>query len=125
VCASCHRRLDPLGFSLENYSAVGQWRTVDGKFAIDPTGALPDGRPLSGPADLRTILLAERDAFTRGLTEKMLIYAVGRGMERFDRATIKQIAAEVAANDYRASSLILGVVESAPFQMRRGETKQP
>lgn len=122
VCASCHARMDPIGFALENFNAVGLWRTHDGKFPIDPSGALPDGRTLKGPEDLKSILRGDRDAFTRALTEKMLVYAVGRGVERFDRAVVRQIARDVAAHDYRMRSLIFGIVTSLPFQMQRGET---
>ncbi len=125
VCASCHARMDPLGFSLENYDAVGAWRTQDGKFPIDPSGALPDGRSFKGTEDLIGILKTERNAFTEALTEKLLTYALGRGVERHDRATVKKIAANVAANQYRFSNLVLEIVKSLPFQRRRGEAIRP
>jgi mono/diheme cytochrome c family protein len=121
VCASCHARMDPIGFALENYNGVGVWRTRDGKFEIDPSGTLPDGRAIGGPADLSTVLAADRDAFTRALTEKLLVYALGRGVAQHDRAVVKQIANDAAKNDYRISSVILGIVNSLPFQMRRAE----
>lgn len=120
VCASCHDRMDPLGFALENYDAVGAWRTKDGKFPIDATGAFA-GRSIKGADDLLGILKAERNAFTAGLAEKLLTYALGRGVERHDRPAIKQIAANVAAQEYRFSSLVLEIVKSLPFQKRRGE----
>ncbi len=120
TCASCHSRMDPLGFGLENFDAIGSWRTMDGKFPIDATGTLPDGRTFKGPQELKTILLAGRDSFTEGLTEKLLTYGLGRGLERYDKPTVKQIAKRVAANDYRFSSLVLEIVNSLPFQMRRG-----
>lgn len=121
VCASCHAQMDPLGFSLENYDAVGALRTRDGKFSIDTTGALPDGRTLKGAEDLINILKSERRSFAEGLTEKLLTYALGRGVGQGDRATVRKIAATVAARDYRFSSLVLEIVRSLPFQMRRGE----
>jgi len=122
VCASCHAKMDPLGFALENYDAVGSWRTKDGKFPIDASGALPDGRAINGAGDLLAILKMERKAFTEALTEKLLTYALGRGIERHDRAAVKTIAANVAANQYRFSTLVLEIVRSLPFQMRKGET---
>jgi mono/diheme cytochrome c family protein len=120
LCASCHARMDPLGFGLENFDAIGAWRTVDGKTPIEPSGTLPNGKSFSGPQQLKTILLQDRDAFTRCLTTKLLIYALGRGLERYDQPTVRQIAAGVAANDYRFSSLVLGIVTSLPFQQRKG-----
>ncbi len=120
TCAACHARMDPLGFGLENFNAIGQWRTQDGKFPVDSSGTLPDGRSFSGPQELKVILKADRDAFARGLTEKLLTYALGRGIERYDRPAVKKIATRVAANDYRFSSLALEIVNSLPFQYRRG-----
>src|SRR4029453_16979662 len=119
TCASRHRRMDPLGFGLENFDAVGAWRTEDGKFPIDASGELPDGREFDGPTELSAILTQDRDAFARCLTGKLLTYALGRGIERADRRTVKTIAADVAKADYRFSSLVLGIVNSRPFQMRR------
>jgi hypothetical protein len=124
VCASCHAQMDPLGFSLENYDAVGAWRTMDGKFSIDTTGALPDGRRLKGAEDLINILKSERRSFAEGLTEKLLTYGLGRGLGQGDRATVRKIAAKVAASEYRFSSLVLEIVRSLPFQMRIGEQSQ-
>ena len=108
TCASCHSRMDPLGFGLENFNAIGEWRTQDGKFPIDASGQLPDGRKFKGAADLKTILRQDHQAFGQGLTEKMLTYALGRGLERYDRRTVKQIASKVEASDYKFSSLVLG-----------------
>ena len=121
VCASCHSRMDPLGFGLENYDAVGAWRTMDGKFPIDSSGVLPNGRTFHGAAELKAILKEQGNAFAEGLTEKMLIYALGRGIERYERPDMKQIVAGLAANDYKFSSLVLGIVNSAPFQMEKKE----
>jgi hypothetical protein len=112
--------MDPLGFGLENFDAIGAWRTQDGKLPIDASGTLPDGRSFKGPAELKTIVKGDRDAFAEGLAEKMLTYALGRGLERYDRPTVKKIARGVAAGDYRFSRLILEIVSSLPFQQRRG-----
>jgi hypothetical protein len=120
TCASCHSRLDPLGFALENFDAVGAWRETDGKFPIDSSGTLPDGRSIKGSADLKRILKADRGAFTECVAEKLLTYALGRGLERYDRPAIRQIAAGAAKADYRFSSLVLGIVNSLPFRNRGG-----
>ncbi len=124
TCASCHRRMDPLGFGLENFDAIGQWRTEDGKFAVDSTGQLPDGRTFKGPAELATILDSEQEAFARALTVKLLTYALGRGLDGPDNRTVRQIARRVAAHDYRFSSLVTEIVQSVPFQMREGASAQ-
>src|SRR5262249_18367722 len=102
-CASCHARMDPLGFALENFDAIGAWRDKDGKLPIDTEGTLPDGRSFKGYRDLQAILKAEPSAFTECLTEKLLIYALGRGLERGDRNTVKTIAERVARDGYRFS----------------------
>ena len=119
TCASCHRRMDPLGFGLENFDAVGAWRTLDGKLPIDSSGTLPDGRTFNGPEELRKILMSDRDAFARALTSKLLTYALGRGLERYDAKTIKLIASRLPAKQYRFSALVLEIVNSLPFQSRR------
>jgi hypothetical protein len=124
ICASCHVRMDPLGFGLENFDAVGAWRAKDGEFPINATGTLPDGRSFTGPQGLKSILKAQPDAFTESLTRKMLIYALGRGLEPSDDAAVKEIVRKVAADNYRVSSLILGIVNSQPFQKRRGESSR-
>ncbi len=123
TCASCHARMDPLGFGLENYDALGAWRTIDGKFPIDASGTLPNGQTFKTPAELKAILKADRDAFARCVTEKLLTYALGRGLERYDKPAVQTIAQRVAADDYRFSRLVLEIVSSLPFQMRRSETK--
>jgi hypothetical protein len=120
ICASCHRRMDPLGFGLENFDAVGAWRTMDGKFPIDATGYLPDGKEFNGPEELRGILTGQRETFARALTSKLLTYALGRGLERYDSPTVKQIAARLPARNYRFSALVLEIVNSLPFQHQRG-----
>jgi hypothetical protein len=124
-CASCHKRLDPLGFGLENFDAIGAWRATEGTMPIDASGTLPDGRSFTGPKELRTILASEKDAFTRAITGKLMTYALGRGLERSDRRAVKAIAQRVGARGYRFSSLVLEIVNSQAFQMRRAEPKAP
>ncbi len=121
VCASCHARMDPLGFGLENFDGTGAWRTQDGKFPIDSSGALPNGKSFREPNELKAILRADAPAFAECLTDKLLTYALGRGLERYDKPTVKAIAGRVAANNYRFSSLVLEIVTSLPFQMRKGD----
>ena len=121
ACATCHVRMDPLGFALENYNAVGQWRTHDAGQPIDASGSLPDGRSFRGSAELKTLLAADKEAFAECLTEKLMIYALGRGLEGYDRPALKGIVKELSSNDYRFSTLISGIVNSVPFQMGRGD----
>jgi hypothetical protein len=123
TCASCHARMDPLGFGLENYDALGKWRTKDGKFPIDASGTLPDGKQFSSPAEMRSILISKLPEFSRCLTEKMLTYSLGRGLERYDRLTVDDINRKLAASEYRLQTLILEIVKSLPFQSRRGEAE--
>jgi hypothetical protein len=118
TCASCHARMDPLGFSLENFDAIGQWRTVDGESAINATGVLLDGTTVNGPAALRRALVAQKEQFVRTVTSKLLTYALGREMEYFDAPAIRGIVRTAAADDYRWSATILAIVKSPPFQMR-------
>ena len=124
VCSSCHSRMDPLGFGLENFDAIGSWRTQDGSAPVDASGSLPDGRSFSTPNKLKQILMEDRSAFVRAVTEKMLVYALGRGLERYDRPTLASIVEGVENNNHRFSSLVLGVVQSLPFRMR-GASLQP
>jgi len=119
VCASCHARMDPIGFSLENFDAVGQWRTMDGDAAINATGVLLDGTKVDGPAALRRALVARQEQFVRTVTGKLLTYAVGRETQYSDAPAIRAIVRAAAADDYRWSSTILAIVKSPPFQMRR------
>jgi hypothetical protein len=121
TCAICHARMDPIGFAFENYDAVGAFRTKDGKFPIDPSGTLPDGRSFKGPGDLKKILKDKKDLFARNLAEKMLTYALGRGLEHYDKPAVDRIVAALAKNDYRFSTLVGEVVKSFPFTMRRGK----
>ena len=111
---------------LENFNAIGAWREDDGKLPIDASGVLSGGRSFRGPGELKTVLLQDQDAFVRGLAEKLLIFALGRGLERHDRPALAAITARLAAAQYRFSELALGIAESLPFQMRNaGESKQP
>jgi len=121
LCASCHSRMDPLGFALENYDAIGRWRTEDGKFPIDASGLMPNGTPFSSPAEMKAALLKNVPEFSRGLTEKLLTYALGRGVESYDRPAIKAVVQQAQAGDYRLQGLIQGIVKSTPFQQRRGD----
>ena len=122
VCASCHAQMDPLGFALENFDAVGRWRVTDeGDTRINASGMLPDGTKFEGPAGLRQVLAGRRDEFARTVIEKMLVYALGRGLEYYDMPTVRRIQRDAAAADYRWSSLIQSIVQSTPFQMRRSE----
>ncbi|PYR00417.1 MAG: hypothetical protein DMF97_09575, partial [Acidobacteria bacterium] len=120
VCAACHARMDPIGFALENYDAVGRWRSEDAGTTIDASGKLPDGTDFQGPAGLSQLLLTRyRDDFVRTATEKLLTYALGRGVEYYDFPAVRSIDREAARDNYRISSLILAIVKSTPFQMRR------
>lgn len=119
VCASCHAQMDPLGFALENYDAVGKWRTTgQGEIPIDASGTMADGRTLAGPRGLAHLFLDQPDQFASTVVEKLLTYAVGRGVEYFDAPAIRTIVSDAAIDEYRWSSLITGIVKSQPFQMR-------
>jgi hypothetical protein len=118
-CAVCHARMDPLGFALENFDAVGAWRDRDEDHEIDASGILPDGKSFTGAAELRVILKAKPELFARSLVRKMLTYALGRGLEPYDARAVHEITARLQAHDYKFSSLILEVVRSEPFRMRR------
>jgi hypothetical protein len=124
VCASCQMRMDPLGFSLENYEAVGSRRDQDGKVPIDPSGVLPDGRTFKGADGLKAILRSDKGAFANGMASKLLTYGLGRGLESHDRPVINQAVKRLTANDYRFSSRVLEIVNSFPFQMQRGAGPQ-
>ena len=121
TCASCHSRMDPLGFGLENYDAIGRWRTKDGNFPVDSTGTLPDGRKFASPGEMRTILTSQLPQFSRTLIEKMMTYALGRGLQAYDRRTVDNINRTLAADGYRFQTLVQQIAESLPFQSRRGE----
>jgi hypothetical protein len=119
ACAGCHRLTDPIGFALENYDAVGRWRTMDAGGPIDASGTMFDGTSFDGVAGLQTAILRRPELFVTTLTEKLLTFATGRGVEYYDAAAIRKIVRDAQADDYRFSSLIMGVVNSLPFQMRK------
>ena len=121
TCAVCHKQMDPIGFGLENFDAAGGWRTKDGKFDVDSSGVLPDGRTFSGINGLRDILKSQSDMFTRNLTEKMLTFALGRGVEASDKAAVDQINQKLIANGNKLSALVTAIAESEPFLMRKKE----
>jgi len=123
-CAVCHKEMDALGFALENFDAVGAWRTKDGNFPIDAAAQLPDGRSFNGPRELKAVLRGSKEQFARCLTEKLLTYAVGRGVEPYDRPAVEGIVSAAKAGDYKFSTLVLGIVHSDPFQKRRGKNKE-
>ncbi len=124
VCASCHAQMDELGFALENFDAIGEWRDTDAAGArIDPTAKLPDGTTFKGPTELRKVLLAHSDDFVTTLTEKLLTYAIGRGLEAFDAPAIRQIKREASRSHYSFTSLVQGIVTSTPFQMRMAQER--
>ncbi|HLH96361.1 MAG TPA: DUF1592 domain-containing protein [Xanthobacteraceae bacterium] len=121
-CAVCHRLMDPIGFALENYDGIGRWREFagdEGTGTIDASGVLPDGTAFDGPAGLRDILVARREQFVQTFTERLLTYGLGRGVEQYDAPIIRRIVREASADDYKWSSIVLGIVNSNPFQMRR------
>jgi hypothetical protein len=115
-CASCHARMDPLGYALENFDAVGAWRDRDGEAPIDPSGALPDGRRFRGAAELRAILSEQPERFARCLTEKLLVYALGQGLTPANRPAVNRIVRHTGRNGYRVSSLVIALVRSDLFQ---------
>lgn len=118
VCAGCHKVMDPIGFALENFDAVGQWRTVDDGAHIDPSGTLYNGVKVDGPAALRKMIADHPQVFVGVMTEKLLTYALGRGVQYYDMPAVRKIVHDAGANDYRFSSLVLGTVESVPFRMK-------
>ncbi|MDZ4689265.1 MAG: DUF1592 domain-containing protein, partial [Planctomycetaceae bacterium] len=123
-CASCHRVMDDLGFGLENFDAIGRYRDTDRGQPIDTTGELPDGSKFNGPRELAAVLKGRQDQFGRSLSEKLLTYALGRGLEYYDRCTVNRIADQMKAGDYRFSALVTAVVKSEAFRMRRGEAPE-
>ncbi|MEP6714928.1 MAG: DUF1592 domain-containing protein [Terriglobia bacterium] len=121
ACAGCHKLMDPIGFALENYDAVGRWRSAENGVPVDSAGALPDGAAFEGVAGLRDALLRHPDLFVTTTSEKLLTYALGRGTEDYDAPALREIVRNAAAKDYRFSALVLGIVNSTPFQMRRSQ----
>jgi hypothetical protein len=121
ACAGCHALMDPIGFAMENYDAIGRWRTHESGTPIDSAGGLPDGSKFEGVAGLQKALLSRPEAFVGTMTEKLMTYSLGRGVEFYDEPAIRKVVRESGAQDYRFSSLILGIVNSTPFQMRRAQ----
>ena len=118
MCASCHAKMDPLGFALENFDAIGGWREKDGDYQVDASGVLPDGTAFEGPDELKQIMRQQKELFVRCVVEKMLTYATGRGLEYYDECAVDDIVAALEKNDYKFSTLLLEIVNSDPFQMR-------
>ncbi|HEY1172320.1 MAG TPA: DUF1592 domain-containing protein [Verrucomicrobiae bacterium] len=121
ACANCHQQMDAMGFAFENFDAVGRFRSKDGNDVIDPSGVLPDGQSFKGAGELKGILKGKKDLLARNVTEKLMIYALGRGLEYYDERTIKQVVANMAQNDYKFSTLVTSIVQSDPFRLRRGK----
>ena len=122
ICASCHARMDPIGFGFENFDGIGAWREKDGEFKVDAGGKLLSGEEFTNAADLKKILLAsKRDEFLQTMASRLLTFALGRGVEYYDRVSLDGIVANTEKNKHRFSSLVMGVVKSPAFQMRRGE----
>jgi hypothetical protein len=118
VCANCHRLMDPIGFTLENFDATGKWRSTDGGAAIDPTGVMANGAHVDGPASLRQAIAAHPEQFVRTLTEALMTYALGRKLEAYDMPAVRAIVRKSAEENYTLASLVQGIVKSVPFQMR-------
>ena len=121
-CAACHNSMDPIGLSLENYDAAGAYRTKDGNFDIDNTGTLPDGRTIAGAKGLKASLRQRSDAFAEHFADRLLTYALGRGLEKTDRPVLQEITTNLTQNDYKFWVLVTSIVNSRPFQMRSRST---
>ena len=120
ICASCHARMDPIGFALENFDGVGKWRDQDSGNPIDASGKLPGGIQFAKPEGLKKLLVANyREQYEDTVTEKLLTYALGRGLEYYDKPAVRSIMRQAARDNYRMSALITAIVQSTPFQMRR------
>lgn len=121
ACANCHQQMDALGFAFENFDGIGRFRAKDGADVIDPSGTLPSGQSFKGPGELKEILTGKKDMVARNVAEKLMVYALGRGLEYYDERTIKQVVAEMGKNDYKFSTLVSSIVQSDPFRLRRGK----
>jgi hypothetical protein len=122
TCAACHAQMDPLGFALDHFDAVGKWRVADEGTAVDASGTLPDGSTFRGLDGLRTLLDSRREQFVATVTEKLLAYALGRGLEAYDMPAVRKIVRDAADDSHRWSSIVLGIVDSVPFRMRLVES---
>jgi hypothetical protein len=118
VCAGCHKIMDPIGFSLENFDAIGRWRRDDDGSQIDPSGTLFNGVRVDGPVALRQMLTARPENFIGIMTEKLMTYALGRGVEYYDMPAVRKIVHDSSARDYKFSALVSGIVKSTPFEMK-------
>ena len=125
TCAICHRQMDALGFGFENFDAIGRWRDTDGKHKIDSSGTLPGDESFSSPIELIRILTKRQDRFCRSLSRKMLVYSLGRGLEFNDRCAIDRIVAACREDGFRFQAMVIAVVQSEPFRMRREEGVKP
>jgi hypothetical protein len=122
TCATCHRVMDPLGFALENFDGVGEWRAKEPGGRIDPVGQLADGSAVDGPIGLRKAVLQHPEMFVRTVTQKLMTYGLGRGVEYEDMPLVRRIARDAAQREYKWSAIVLGLVRSAPFQMKKAQT---
>ena len=120
-CASCPNLMDPIGFSLEHFDAVGQWRDLEAGQPVDATGGLPDGSTFEGVAGLEAAILKKPNLFVTALTERLMTYALGRGVELYDGPAIRQVVRQATEQDHRFSAIVLGIVRSTPFQMRNAQ----
>jgi hypothetical protein len=123
ACANCHKVMDGIGFTLENFDAVGAWRSTESGGPIDASGELADGSKVSGVVQLRQALVAQPDLFVTTFTEKLLTYALGRGIDYNDMPAVRSIVRGAARNNYRFSAIVMGIVRSVPFQMRMASQK--
>jgi hypothetical protein len=121
ICASCHRHMDPLGFGFENYDAIGRWRDKDGEFPIDATGTLPGGEEFNGPIELIEILRRGEKEFVRSFTEKLLVFALGRGLRYYDQCAVEDMVKVLPSSEYRFSAVVEQIILSDPFRKRRGD----
>jgi hypothetical protein len=125
ACAGCHSRIDPLGFGLDNFDVIGRWRDEDAGNPVDSSGELPDGKKFQGPDQLKAVLLEHKDLFIRSLTNKMLGYALGRGLTLTDSCTVDNIVAQLKDNNYNAQTLIEAIVLSVPFRYTASSEVNP
>jgi len=125
VCASCHARMDPIGFAMDNFDAVGRWRDSEAGQPIDASGVLPEGTRFNGVAELKKALLRHPEQFIRTVAEKLLMYGISRNVQYFDQPAVRAIVRQAAPGNYSFASLVLGVVKSAPFQMRKSQEEAP
>jgi len=125
VCASCHARMDPIGFAMDNFDAVGRWRDSEAGQSIDGSGVLPDGTKFNGVAELKKALLKHPEEFIDTVAEKLLMYGLSRNVQYYDQPAARAIVRQAAASNYSFASLVLGVVKSAPFQMRKSQEELP